>query len=210
MNRKTSQLPWGAGNRPSLYGGPRQARPGRQWLVLGAIGLGVLVLASFAIGRVCSSSDCTEYYCPSDRSIEAPEGYEFVSRIFAYNVEKPEDTSGKDLLIAVELKKQVPEGAALSFYRYVDETKNWEPIAPAVLDAQGKVVSATFAGRPSLMAVMRRNSPGGHVIAYLPHNAALHGEAAGHVSIVHTLDFKPAADGNITGDLSTIKPEGFE
>jgi hypothetical protein len=125
---------------------------------------------------------CTDY-CPSDRKIEAPEGYEFVSRIFAYNESKGEVAAGNDLAIAVELTEPVPEGSSLTFYRYVDETKNWEPIAPAVTDPQGKVVSATFSGTPGIMAVMRRNSPGGQVVAYLPHNAPLHREAVGHVSI---------------------------
>lgn len=209
MNRK-SQLPWGASAKPSLYGGPRQSRGSRQWLVLGAIALGVVVLAWFLIGRMCSNTECTDYYCPSDRKIEAPEGYEFVSRIFAYNESKGEVAPGNDLAIAVELTEPVPEGSSLTFYRYVDETKNWEPIAPAVTDPQGKVVSATFSGTPGIMAVMRRNSPGGQVVAYLPHNAPLHRDAVGHVSIVHPIDFKPAADGSLTGDLSTIKAEGFE
>lgn len=128
-------------------------------MIVGGIALGVLVLLWFVIGRVCSAAECIDYYCPSDRKIEAPEGYEFVSRIFSYNPEKGAVSAGNDLAIAVELTKPVPDGAALSFYRYIDETKNWEPISPAVLDSQGKVVSATFSGTPSLMAVMRRNSP---------------------------------------------------
>ena len=86
MNRR-SQLPWGASSQPSLYGGPRQSRGSRQLFVLGAIALGVIILVWFLIGRMCGGAGCTDYYCPSDRKIEAPEGYEFVSRIFAYNQE---------------------------------------------------------------------------------------------------------------------------
>lgn len=209
MNRR-SQLPWGASSQPSLYGGPRQSRGSRQLFVLGAIALGVIILVWFLIGRMCGGAGCTDYYCPSDRKIEAPEGYEFVSRIFAYNQDKGAVAPGNDLSIAVELTTEVPDGAALSFYRYIDETRNWEPIAPAVLDAQGKVVAATFTGTPGIMAVMRRNAPGGQVVAYLPHNAPLHRDAAGRVSIVHPIDFKPASDGAISGELSTIKAEGFE
>ncbi|MGE3075615.1 MAG: glycosyl hydrolase family 18 protein [Dehalococcoidia bacterium] len=165
-------------------------------------------MAWFLIGRICGSSECVDYYCPSDRRIEAPEGYEFVSRIFEYNTKLGAVADGNDLAIAVELTKPVSDGSALSFYRYVDETKNWEPISPAVLDSQGSIVSATFSGTPSVMAVMRRTAPGGRFIAYLPHNATLHPEAAGRVSIVHPLDFKPAADGAITGELSTTVQQG--
>jgi hypothetical protein len=180
----------------------------RRYAVLGAIVLAVLVVAWFLIGRSCGGKTCMDYYCPSDRSIEAPEGYEFVSRIFSYNDDKGTVAAGTNLAIAVELTKGVSQGQALSFYRYVDETKNWEPISPAILDAQGKVVSATFASTPPTMAVMRRNSPGGSVVAYLPHNAPLHEDAAGHVSIVHPIDFKPLADGSIDGSLSSLKADG--
>ena len=208
MNRRGSQLPWGASSKPSLYGGPRQNRGSRQWVWLGLIALGVIVVAWFLIGRICGSSECVDYYCPSDRKIEAPEGYDFVSRIFEYNSKLGAVADGNDLAIAVELTKPVTDGAALSFYRYVEETKNWEPISPAVLDSQGSIVSATFSGTPATMAVMRRTAPGGSFIAYLPHNAPLHPEAAGRVSIVHPLDFKPAADGAITGELSTSIQQG--
>lgn len=211
MNRKGSQLPWGASTKPSLYGGPRQSRGNRQWVWLGAIALAVLVLFWFLIGRVCGSNDCADYYCLSDRNIEAPEGYEFVSRIFSYNTKLGAVADGNDLAIAVALTKPVTDGTALSFYRYVEETKNWEPISPAVLDAQGAIVSATFSGTPATMAVMRRTTPGGRFVAYLPHNATLHPDAAGRVSIVHPLDFKPAADGAVSGDLSTsVQPGAYD
>ncbi len=212
MNRRGSQLPWGASTKPSLYGGPGPARRNRQWVWIGGISLGIIVLAWFLIGRICGSSECVEYYCPSDRRIEAPEGYEFVSRIFTYNADLGKVSDGNDLAIAVELTKPVTDGTALSFYKYIEETKNWEPISPAVLDAQGKVVSATFSGTPATMAVMRRTTPGGRFVAYLPHNATLHPDAAGRVSIVHPLDFRPAADGAVDGELSTTvkQSEGFD
>ena len=81
-------------------------------------------------------------------------------------------------------------------------------ITGSVLEPQGKVVTATFTSTPSIMAVMRRTAPGGNSIAYLGHNTPLNKSAAGHVSIVHTIDFKPLADGSIQGDLSTLKSDG--
>jgi hypothetical protein len=168
----------------------------------------VVILAWFVFGRVCGGTSCSDEYCPSSRDIEAPEGYEFVSRIFAYNTDFGALTENADLAISVEVTKPVKSGESLSFYRYVDETKNWAPIAPAVLDTTGRVVSATFTDTPGIMAVMRRNSPGGTVVAYLPHNAGLHPDAKGRVSIVHTMDFKPSAEGAVTGELSTLKSDG--
>ena len=53
MNRKGSQLPWGASGRPSLYGGPRRGSGMRRYAVLGAIVLGVIVVAWFLVGRSC-------------------------------------------------------------------------------------------------------------------------------------------------------------
>ena len=171
--------------------------------------VGVLVIAFFLVSRACGSAGgCDDPYCPSDRNIAAPEGYQFVSKIFAYNEESGAVQPGFDLVVQVALSETVGDGQSLSFYRYVEETRNWEPLAPAIPDAQGKVVSATFTDVPAVMAVMRRNTPGGSVAAYLPHNARLHPEAEGHVTLVHPIDFSPAADGAVQGELSAITSDG--
>lgn len=209
MSRRGGQLPWGAGSNPGLYGGRRPGGGYGRLGVLAAIVIGVLVIAFFLVSRACGSAvGCDDPYCPSDRNIAAPEGYQFVSKIFSYNEESGAVQPGFDLVVQVALSETVGEGQSLSFYRYVEETKNWEPIAPAILDAQGKVVSATFTDVPAIMAVMRRNTPGGSVAAYLPHNAQLHPEAVGHVTIVHPIDFSPAADGSVQGELSAITSDG--
>jgi hypothetical protein len=176
--------------------------------VLGAIGVGVVLLVFWLGSRMCNSTSCDDYYCPSSRSIPALEGYELTSRIFEYNTSKGTVDAGTNLAISVELTKPAGDGQSLTFFRYVEDTKVWEPITPAVLEPQGKVVTATFTGTPSIMAVMRRTGQGGNSVAYLPHNAPLNRSAVGHVSIVHTIDFKPAADGSVTGDLSTTKLDG--
>lgn len=209
MSRRGGQLPWGAGSNPGLYGGRRPGGGYGRIGMLAAIVIGVLAIAFFLVTRACGGAGgCDDPYCPSDRNIEAPEGYEFVSKIFAYNEKSGAVQPGFDLVVQVALSKRVEQGQALSFYRYVEETKNWEPIAPAILDAQGKVVSATFTDVPAVMAVMRRNTPGGSVAAYLPHNAQLHPEAVGHVTIVHPIDFAPTADGSVQGELSSITSDG--
>jgi len=209
MTRRGGQLPWGApGGGPSLYRAPGSGKSYGRYALLAGVAVLFLLGVWFFAGKICGGSSCSDYYCPSGRDIEPPEGYELVSRIFAYNQKKGAVDNQTDLAVAVELTKPAESGNALSFYRYVEETKNWEPIAPAVLDQQGKVVSATFTGTPAIMAVMRRNSPGGTVVAYLPHNSGLHPDAAGHVSIVHPVDFRPAADGAVEGELSTLKTDG--
>ena len=209
MSRRGGQLPWGAGSSPGLYGGRRPGGGYGRLAMLAAIVVGVLVFAFFLVSRACGSAGgCDDPYCPSDRNIAAPEGYQFVSKIFAYNEESGAVQPGFDLVVQVALSETVGDGQSLSFYRYVEETRNWEPLAPAIPDAQGKVVSATFTDVPAVMAVMRRNTPGGSVAAYLPHNARLHPEAEGHVTLVHPIDFSPAADGAVQGELSAITSDG--
>lgn len=208
MNRRRSQLPWGAAGGPGLYRGPRNSRNYGRLALLVVIGLGVALVGWWVVGKAFGSSSCDKAYCPSDRNISAPEGYEFVSRIFEYRKDQEPIGSDTDLVVSVQLTKPATQGQSLSFYRYVEQTKNWEPITPAILEPQGKVVTGTFPDTPALMAVMRRNSPGGVVAAYLPHNAPLHKEAAGRVTIVHPIDFKPAADGGVSGELSSLQSDG--
>jgi hypothetical protein len=208
MTRRGGQLPWGAGSQGGLYGGRRNNGYGRL-VTMALIVLGLVALGYFLFTRACGGADCTNYYCPSDRTIAVPEGYELMTRIFAYNDRKGTVQPGTNLAVQVQLTKATTDQRALSFYRYVEETKNWEPIAPALLEPQGKVVSATFTETPKVMAVLRRNSPGGSVVAYLKHGDNLHKDAVGRVTLVHTIDFTPSADGSVAGDLSTnIKQDG--
>lgn len=208
MTRRGGRLPWGATGGGGLYGGPRRSTNYGRVAALGLIGLGVVLIAFWLVGRMCNSTSCDEYYCPSDRNIASLDGYEFASRIFQYNSKKGAVSGDTNLSIQVELSKPAGDGQSLTFFRYVEETKNWEPITPAVLEPQGKVVTATFTSTPSIMAVMRRTAPGGNSVAYLAHNAPLNKSAVGHVSIVHTIDFKPLADGSVDGELSTLKSDG--
>ena len=206
MTRRGGQLPWGGSGESSLY---RNRRGGAGRLgVLAVVAVAVLGIIALLASRACGSDGCDSMYCPSDRDIDAPEGYELVSDIFEYNQASGPIPSGVVPAVQVELKDPVADGAGLSFYRYVEETQNWETITPAIIDAQGKVVSGTFPDAAPVMAVMRRNAPGGSVVAYLPHNAQLHRDAAGHVTIVHPIDFAPQADGTVGGELSAIQSDG--
>lgn len=208
MTRRGGQLPWGSASRGGLYGGRRNNGYGRL-LVMGLIVLGIIALGYFLFTKACGGTDCTDYYCPSGRTVAAPDGYELMTKIFDYNDQKGAVQAGTNLAIRAELAKPTTDQRALSFYRYVEETKNWEPVTPALLDPQGKFVTATFTEAPAVMAVLRRNSPGGSVVAYLKHGENLHKDALGRVTLVHTIDFTPSADGSVAGDLSTnIKQDG--
>lgn len=173
---------------------------------MGIIVLGVVALGYFAFTRIWGGNGCgDDYYCVSGNDIPPPDGYERVSDIYEYNAKKAAVAPGTDVGIQVALKKPTVDARNLSFYRYLPQTKTWEPIAPAVLDPQGRQVSATLHDTPQVMAVLRRLSAAGHVVAYLAHNATLHKEAVGRITILHTLDFTPAADGTIQGDLTSVK-----
>lgn len=208
MTRRGGRLPWGATGGGGLYGGPRRSTNYGRIAVLGLIGLGMVLVVFWLFGRMCNSASCDDYYCPSGRNIAALDGYEFASRIFDYNKDKGAVAGNQNLSIQVELTKPASDGQSLTFFRYVEETKNWEPVTPAVLDPSGRVVSATLTSPPAIITVMRRTAPGGASVAYLQHNEPLNKAAIGHVSIVHTIDFKPLADGSLEGDLSTLKSDG--
>lgn len=202
MTRRNSQLPWTRRSSRGIYGGNN--RDYRRLAILGLIVLGVIALGYFLISKACSSDPCTERYCASNESIAAPEGSEFVTKLYSYNTKiKPEE--GKNLVVHLPLTKATTDARNLSFSRYVPESKTWETITAASLD--GSSVSATLQGTPQIIAVLRRQTPGGSVVAYLPHNGQLHPDAVGHITVLHTQDFTPAPDGGVAGELSTIKPD---
>lgn len=209
MNRRSSsgRLPWGGSSHGGLYGGSPRSGPGRP-LVLGGILIGLAVLAFFAYSRVCGGGGCDTDYCASGQKFSAPEGYELVSKVFELNAKKAAAPDNSNALVQLPLKSATTDQRNLSFYQYVASTSSWETLAPAILDPQGKMASATLQETPAIIAVMRRLLPSGHVAAYLPHNAPLHRDAVGRVTLVHTFDFAPAADGTVTGELSGITSDG--
>ncbi len=209
MSRRGGQLPWGAGSNPGLYGGRRPGGGYGRLGVLAAIVIGVLVIAFFLVSRACgSAAGCDDPYCPSDRNIAAPEGYQFVSKIFSYNEESGAVQPGFDLVVQVALTETVAKGKSLCFYRYFEESKNWEPIAPArswMRRESGQRDLHRCAGHQAVMAAEHARRERCRIP---PHNAQLHPEAVGHVTIVHPIDFSPAADGSVQGELSAITSDG--
>jgi hypothetical protein len=199
-----------AGRRTGLSKGPGlyRADGGRGGLRLGllalvVIGLGVVVVV--AAMSLFGGGGCSAQLCPTDEVAGAPRGYELVSKVYAPNPDLPAQQPGTVVSVEIPLLQRTNDGRNLSFYRYAPETATWEPISPALLTAGGEKVSGTFDQLPAYLAVARRVSRAGHVVAYLPHGATLHSEAIDHVTILHTLDFKPAGDGKLVGQVSVVE-----
>jgi spore germination protein YaaH len=176
--------------------------------VLAAIVVGVLVIGFILVSRACGSAGCDKLYCESGKNLTVPEGYERVTAIYTYNDKKGTVGAGKELQVSLPIEKAPPANAELSFFRYVLQTGGWEPLSPAIVDAQSKLASGTIKPGNTTITVLRRLSPGGRVVAYLPHNAQLHPDAGSRVTVLHTFDFRPASDGAILGDPTDIKVTG--
>ncbi|MGI8927109.1 MAG: glycosyl hydrolase family 18 protein [Tepidiformaceae bacterium] len=200
------QMPLGGRRQPGTFGSPRP-RDLRGPVVLGLGLLAVVVVGWFILTRAFGGGGCDEPYCPSGQEIAPPEGFERVSKVFELRAGPTPVATGQKAQVSIPLDDKTADSRSLSFYRYVEEKDTWEPVAAAVLEPAGDRVSAVFRDTPQLIAVMRRLGSKWTVAAYLAHDAVLHHEAAGRVTIVHPLDFTPASDGTLEGELSAIQVE---
>jgi hypothetical protein len=204
MIRRGGASNWGT-RTGGLYGSRRRRGGNARPLILGAIVVTLVVIGAWLVFRACRGSSCDTAYCPTGQDFATPAGYERVSDVFEWRAsEKPLDAA-QELQVAVPLNSATDDGRNLSFFHYEPATKAWIPLAQAVLDAGGASVSATFSSTPDIIAVFRRQSAAGHVIAYLPHNGVLHPEAADKVTIIHTRDFRPASDGGVLGEVTKLE-----
>ena len=201
--RGGGQLPWGSSRGGGLYGGSPRTNYTRV-VALGLIGLGALALIFFVSPGRVAAKPARISTARLVESIAAPDGYTFATKIYKYNgtTQLP---AGSDLSVHLPVAKATTDNRNLSFYQYVTTSKAWEPLTPATLD--GQILSATLHASPPLIAVLRKSSPGGAVVAYLAPGATLNHDAVGKITILHTLDFSPAADGTIAGTLSNVKTD---
>ena len=209
MIRRGGGTTWGSRGSPTLYGQRGSRGPGR-WIVVGGAALVIIILAYFVL-RSCGGSSCADPYCPSGEDPPVPEGYTRITKVYEFN----RKTTGP-LPSGFEVQAQLPvegttsDGRNLGFFSFVPATRNWEPLTPAILDQSGTHVSATLNTAPRYIAVLRRLSAAGHVIAYVPHNGQLHPDAVKTITILHTRDFRPASDGGILGDLTDFALTGVK
>lgn len=198
---------WGSQPGGVLY--PRRNAGG--WVrpaLLAIILLATVAVAAFIIFTLCSGEGCEGDYCPTSASIATPDGYERLSDIYEWRGDT-DATSTADIQVSVPLNEQTADGRNLSFFRYDEETQAWEPIAAAILDATGTNVTGRLNTAPPVIAVMRRLSAAGHVVAYVNHNTPLRAEALSVATIVHSRDFTVASDGSLVGDVSDAAALGI-
>ncbi len=203
MRRNAGKLPWGAGGG-GVYGRP--ARSGSPLLLI-AVVAGLVLVGAFLIFQVCSGGGCDKKYCATDQDIAPPEGYDRISKVFEYDSDLPPLEDGSSLDVTLDLSESTEDNGNLSFFRYLEETETWEPVASASVEGDSRQARGLLPEAPALIAVLRRLSPAGQVVAYLPSGADLHKDAAGKITVLHTLDFAPAADGTITGEATLIQGE---
>ncbi len=167
----------------------------------------VVVVGGYLVYSWFFGGGCSDQYCASDRHIAAPPGYVILSEIFIRREGAPDPPEGMIMEVSLELNQATLDSRNLSIYRYVEDTRAWEPAAAGVLDPQGRAVTAALQDAPDILAVLRRESAAGHVVGYVPHDATLHPDAAGRLTILHTQDFRPTADGSIEGSPSAVALE---
>lgn len=189
----------GAGPRLAFSGrrGPSPARVIALAVIAAAV-LAVGLLAWFFFGR--GPGECTDDYCLStDAGIAIPPDFELHSKVFERNANADPLPDGYDLQITIPLELPAEDNRSLSFYGYDPETQAWAPVASAALDETGVRATGLLAEPPPYLAVLRRINEGRQVIAYLAPGETLHPTAALLATLVHTLDFTPAADGSLEG-----------
>ncbi|MBN9493682.1 hypothetical protein J0H33_10105 [bacterium] len=203
MTRRQGPRGWDDGLRG------RRRRSGGQVAVLIGVGLAVVIVLWLIISKACAGGGgCDKYYCVSGQHFEAPQGYSFASDIFEYNKSKGAPPQGQAPSVQLPLKDAKPDARNLSFFQYDSASHVWEPLAPANVAPGSSVAQGVLNPMPAIIAVLQRTSPGGAVVAYLPHNGTLAPDAVGKITILHTLDFTPAADGSVSGQLSNVTPDG--
>src|SRR5450830_1405157 len=148
-----------------LYGSSRRS-PNRRQLLIGALGICALLVVGFLAFGWLTGGGCSKPYCPSNKNLKSPDGFELVTKVYELNKNQSAVPQGTQMTVQLPLLQQTTDGRNLNFYRYVTSSQTWEPITTALLDAQGKQVSASFDDTPDIMAAMRRQSAAGQVLAY--------------------------------------------
>ena len=198
---------WGNRGSPTLYGQRGSRGPGR-WILLGGGGFVVIIVAFFIL-RSCGGTDCSEPYCASGQDPPVPEGYARITKVYEFNTKTTGALpAGKVVQAQLPLEGTTTDGRNLGFFSFVPDTRNWEPLTPAILNEAGTYASATLNTAPRYIAVLRRLSAAGHVVGYIPHNGLLHPDAVKTITILHTRDFRPASDGGILGALTDVAVTG--
>ena len=133
---------------------------------------------------------------------EAPEGWEVLSPL--YELEGGgESESGA--LLTVKLDARPADERNLALYTYDDG--EWKRLAPATLTSDGTAVQGEVPVLPQNVAALRRTTIAVQVAGWLPPETEMDPEAARTLSMLHPVDFMPAADGILLG-AGRPRPQG--
>lgn len=202
--RTTSGTRWGqAAPRPFRRRGPTWPRLAALAGILG----GLVIVAAFVVGWL-RNEPCDELYCPSDLDAAPPPGYALASKLYELRGDTSQLPGDSQFQIEVKLERPTDDARNLALYEYDPASKAWTPLGAGVLVGNGTAVHATVGKVPPLVAVLRRVLPAGHVVGYLPAGQSLHPSAVGRLTVLHTLDFRPAADGGVEGQPTNVPERG--
>jgi len=133
---------------------------------------------------------------------EAPAGWEVLSPL--YELEGGgESESGA--LLTVKLDVRPADERNLALYTYDDG--QWKRLAPATLTSDGTAVQGEVSVLPRNVAALRRTTITVQVAGWLPPEMDMDPEAARTLSMLHPVDFMPAADGILLG-AGRPRPQG--
>jgi hypothetical protein len=130
---------------------------------------------------------------PRTKTPEPPAGWEILSRL--YELKTGEVEGGA--LLTVDLDTRPADERNLALYTYEDG--QWRRLAPATLINEGTAAQGEVSSLPQNVAVLRRTTLAVQVMGWLPPDAEMDPEAARTLTMLHPLDFVPAADGILLG-----------
>lgn len=205
-------------NAPPRRPRPPQRAPNPQpvWrdprLILGGAGGGIVLLLLLTLLFVgpCSilnpsgNKDEASFNCPRIKKVpELPGGFEAGSEFKDFSDGKCNKTvpSGPaSISIPLDAGKA---GPGLGFYTYAGD--KWQRLGGAELTEDGKSARVTVDKVPENGVILRRSPGAFQIMGVLPQGQALRPQAEQIATIVGGLDFAPAADGAVNGNVANIK-----
>jgi hypothetical protein len=131
---------------------------------------------------------------PQAKTPKPPAGWEVLSPLYEL---KTSGESEGGALLTVNLETRAADEHNLALYTY--ENGQWKRLAPATLTNEGTAAQGEVSSLPQNVAVLRRTTLAVQVAGWLPPDAEMDPEAASTLSVLHTLDFVPSADGILLG-----------
>ena len=133
----------------------------------------------------------------TSKAPKAPEGFEALSALLKVDAKEncPCD-------ITVPLLQPTSDGRNLALY--TNRNGKWERLAAATLTEDGTAAKGQVAERPANLAVLRRIASAGLVSGWLPSGAQPDPEALDVLATINPVDFRPAADGTLTGTATSL------